>query len=87
MARRGTWIEYDGIGEEEHDAEYISRILRMLDADLGDRILLSHDRGWYLRKPYTYIQEQFLPKLRAAGIAEKVIRRLTIDNPFRAFAR
>ena len=48
----------------------------MLDAGLGDRLLLSHDRGWYdpaqpgggTPKPFTYLSEVFLPKLRAAGV-------------------
>ena len=96
MARRGAWIEYDGIGgEEETDEDYLERILRVLDAGLGDRLMLSHDRGWYdpaqpgggVPRPFTYISEQFLPQLRAAGVDEATIRQLTHTNPFRAFAR
>lgn len=95
MARRGCWVEYDGIGSGPSDDTYIGWIQRLLDAGLGDRILLSHDRGWYdpaqpsggTPKPFTYISETFLPKLRAAGVDEGTIRRLTVDNPFRAFAR
>jgi phosphotriesterase-related protein len=95
-ARRGAWLEYDGIGgEEETDEDYLERILRVLDAGLGHRLLLSHDRGWYdpaqpsggTPRPFTYISEQFLPKLRAAGVDEETVRRLTHTNPFRAFAR
>jgi len=95
MARRGAWIEYDAIGGEETDEDYIRRILRVLDAGLGDRLMLSHDRGWYdpaqpdggTPRPFTYISEQFLPQLRAAGVDEPTIRQLTQINPFRAFAR
>jgi phosphotriesterase-related protein len=95
LARRGAWIEYDWIGDPANDAMFIERIQRMLDAGLGDHLLLSHDRGWYdpaqpgggTPKPFTYISEQFLPKLRAAGVDEATIRRLICDNPFRAFAR
>jgi phosphotriesterase-related protein len=96
VARRGAWIEYDGIGgEEETDEDYLKHILRVLDAGLGDRLMLSHDRGWYdpaqpgggTPRPFTYISEQFLPKLRAAGVDEATIRQLTHTNPFRAFAR
>jgi phosphotriesterase-related protein len=58
-------------------------------------ILLSQDRGWYdpaqagggRPKPYTYLSEHFLPKLRAAGVDEQTIRQLTVENPFAAFAR
>nr|NIV36697.1 esterase [Anaerolineae bacterium] len=42
IARRGAWIEYDGIGgEEETDEDYLEHTLRVLDADLGHRLLLS----------------------------------------------
>ena len=95
MARRGVWIEYDGIGSDQSDMDFISRILKLLDADLGGRILLSQDRGWYdparphggKPRPFTYITEKFLPRLRAAGVDEDTLRLLTCDNPFRAFAR
>ena len=95
MARRGAWIEYDWIGDPANDADFIDRITRMLEAGLGDRLLLSHDRGWYdpaqpgggTPKPFTYISQHFLPKLRAAGLDDATIHMLTHDNPFRAFAR
>jgi phosphotriesterase-related protein len=97
MGRRGAWLEYDGIGGEERDTDedYVRHILRVLDAGLGDRLLLSHDRGWYdpaqpgggTPRPFTYVSEQFLPKLRAAGVDEATIRQLTHVNPFLAFAR
>ena len=95
MARRGAWIEYDWIGDPANDADFIDRIARMLDAGLGDRLLLSHDRGWYdpaqpgggTPKPFTYISRHFLPKLRAAGVDDATIQILTRENPFRAFAR
>lgn len=96
MAQRGAWIEYDWIGGNPADDDYyVENIRRILDADLGDHLLLSHDRGWYdpakpgggTPKPYTYISEHFLHKLRNAGVEEATITRLTHDNPFRAFAR
>jgi phosphotriesterase-related protein len=95
IARRGAWIEYDWIGDPANDADFVDRIACMLDAGLGDRLLLSHDRGWYdpaqpgggTPKPFTYISQHFLPKLRAAGLDDNTIRTLTHENPFRAFAR
>jgi phosphotriesterase-related protein len=97
IAQRGAWIEYDGIGNQEWvpDDEYIQRIQRLLDAGYGGQVLLSHDRGWYdpgqpnggIPKPFTYITNTFVPKLRAAGIDDATIRQLTQGNPFNAFAR
>jgi phosphotriesterase-related protein len=95
IARRGAWIEYDWIGDPSTDDAFIDRIGRMLDADLEQHLLLSQDRGWYdpaqagggTPRPYTYLSDHFLPKLRAAGVDADTIRQLTIANPFSAFAR
>jgi phosphotriesterase-related protein len=92
MARRGAWLEYDAIGNRDEDD--LLNIQRLLDAGLGGHLLLSHDRGWYdpalpgggVPKPYTYLPDQFLPKLRATGVAEATIHQLTHVNPYRAFA-
>ena len=96
MARRGAWLEYDAIGniDSESDAYNVQHIQRLLDAGLGGKLLLSHDRGWYdpalphggVPKPYTYLTDQFLPKLRAIGVDEEIIQQLTHANPFQAFA-
>ncbi len=94
MAKRGAWIEYDGIGSGP-DQAYIELILKMLHAGFGSRLLLSQDRGWYdpaqplggEPKPYTYLVDEFLPKLSQAGVEKDTIRMLTQENPFRAFAR
>jgi phosphotriesterase-related protein len=95
MAKRGAWIEYDWIGGDGvSDETYISHIKRLLAAGYENQILLSHDRGWYdagkpdfQPKPFTYISETFIPKLRDAGIDDATITRLTHTNPFNAFAR
>jgi len=96
LARRGAWVEYDAIGSDDFDdAYFVEGIRRMLDAGLRDRVLLSQDRGSFdpaqpgggTPRPYTYLTERFLPKLRSAGVTEGTIDRLTRSNPFRAFAR
>jgi phosphotriesterase-related protein len=94
-ARRGAFVEYDWIGDPQHDPMFIERIQRMMDAGYADRLLLSHDRGWYdpaqpgggTPKPFTYISDHFIPKLRDAGLSDADIEQLTHHNPFRAFAR
>ncbi len=96
IARRGAWIEYDAIGSDQMSGDFfVERIQRVLDAGLGDHLLLSQDRGWFdpaqpgggTPKPFTYLSEQFLPRLRQAGLDEPTLRQLTQSNPFRAFAR
>lgn len=94
MAQRGVWLEYDTIGSFD-DKTLITWLQRLLDAGYGEKLLLSHDRGWYdpskpgggVPQPYTYLCEHFLPKLRSAGIAESTIIQLTQVNPFNAYAR
>jgi len=96
VARRGAWIEYDAIGSDDFDDTYfVERIVAALDAGLGGRLLLSQDRGAYdpaqpgggTPRPYTYLTDRFLPRLRTAGLDTAEIVRLTARNPFDAFAR
>jgi phosphotriesterase-related protein len=97
IGKRGAWLEYDAIGNSDwqNDAYYLQHIQKLLDAGLGDRLLLSHDRGWFdpaqhgggVPKPFTYLAQTFLPKLQAIGVDEATIVQLTQANPFRAFAR
>lgn len=94
VAARGAWIEYDHVGRDP-DEEVLALVLKALEAGLERQLLLSHDLGWYdpaqpgggTPRPYTHLVEHFLPKLRAAGVSEATITRLTRDNPFDAFAR
>lgn len=91
---RGAWLEFDHIGRDP-DADVLALTLRALEAGQGERLLLSHDLGWYdpakpgggTPRPYTHLVASFLPALRAAGVDEATITRLTHDNPFEAFAR
>jgi phosphotriesterase-related protein len=95
LARRGAWIEYDSVGRVDTEDEILARLLRLLDAGLGQRVLLSHDRGWYdpaqpgggTPQPWTPLTERFLPRLRAAGLDQATLDQLTCTNPFQAFAR
>jgi len=95
MAERGCWIEYDSIGSNNpSDETIIDYLKKLIDAGYEKQIMLSHDRGWYDAgnpdyepKPFTYISETFIPKLREAGFDEDMIVQLTHINPFNAYAR
>ena len=95
VARRGAWIEYDGIGGWGEDADYVENIHRVLDAGFGDRLLLSQDRGWFdpaqpgggTPKPYTYLMRGLPAEAPRQRCRRGHYRQLTRDNPFRAFAR
>jgi phosphotriesterase-related protein len=94
LAARGAYIEFDSLGwNPSDDSAYIAAIKNLLTAGHGDRILLSHDAGWYqpgsanggTQKPFTYLIDTFIPKLRDAGVDDATIRMITQTNPVRAF--
>jgi phosphotriesterase-related protein len=94
LAARGVFIEFDSLGwNPSQDSTYITAIKELLAAGYGDRILLSHDAGWYqpgsvnggTQKPFTYLIDTFIPKLRDAGVDDATIRMITQTNPVRAF--
>lgn len=94
VAARGAWIEYDNIGQAP-DGPLVERVLGMLTEGRVDQLLLSHDLGWYdpaqpgggTPRPYTHLMTDFLPLLRAEGVDEATLTRITHDNPFNAYAR
>jgi phosphotriesterase-related protein len=98
--RRGAWLEYDAIGGRP-DALFVDLVRRVLDAGFAHRLLLSQDVvGWRAgapgggnrddsgqpRRRYAYLLTDFLPALRAGGVDEATVRRLTVENPQGLFA-
>jgi phosphotriesterase-related protein len=95
LARRGAYIELDSVGSSpEEDEKILKMIRRLIDAKLQDRILVSHDAGWYnpgqpnggKQRGYTQLTREFLPKMKKAGVNDALIRKITEENPFRAFS-
>jgi phosphotriesterase-related protein len=95
LAARGAYVEFDNLGwNPGQDGTILTAIQELLAAGYGDRILLSHDAGWYQpgqtnggsQKGYVYLIDTFIPKLRAAAIDDATIRMITETNPIRAFA-
>jgi phosphotriesterase-related protein len=94
VAEQGGYIEFDNLGwNPGQDSAHIAAIKDLLDAGCADKILLSHDAGWYRpgepsggsQKPYTYLTDTFVPKLKNAGLDDATIRMITETNPIRAF--
>ena len=91
IATLGAWVSFDALGYQSL-AAHLKYILPMLSQHT-DRMLLSMDSGWYWVgetgggkiRDYNYLTDTFLPALEKEGIAPAVIRRLTVDNPARAF--
>jgi phosphotriesterase-related protein len=104
IAQRGAWVEYDVWGWNDlywparrdgflHDTRRVELVIGMLDAGLGNRLLLSHDictrhrlRSWG-GHGYAYLLGFGATMLRAHGLTESDLRALMVDNPARALAR
>jgi predicted metal-dependent phosphotriesterase family hydrolase len=89
-ARRGAWVEFDGIAPGSVE-QHVELVVRMREADLLGRVLVSHDAGWYhVGEPeggtfrgFATLFNEFLPALRRSGCTEEEERRLLIANPRR----
>jgi phosphotriesterase-related protein len=93
-ARRGAWVEFDGIGPSSV-ARHVELVQRMKKAELLDRVLVSHDAGWYRVgepgggrfRPFDTVFTSFVPALRDAGFSDVEVGHLLVDNPRRALTR
>jgi len=89
LARAGCWVEYDKVGKLD-TARHVKLIKDFIDAGFIDRLLLSHDAGWYMVgekdggekiRGYTSISDELVPALIRAGITQKQINTIMIENP------
>jgi len=90
-AEMGCWISLDGIGWELE--KHIEKILFAKRNGILDRILISHDSGWYdpqkenqTIKPFTNIFKQLYPELKSHGFTDDEFKLLISINPSKAFS-
>jgi predicted metal-dependent phosphotriesterase family hydrolase len=92
LCRRGAYVQFDVIGKEHFllDATRARLLLRLVDRWAG-HLLLSTDRArpTDLRRRggpgYRHLLANFVPLLRAAGMEERAVTAMLVDNPARAF--
>jgi len=92
-AALGTWISLDGIGWGDFK-KYADAIDNLKTAGLLNKVLISHDAGWY--KPgeqdggnftgYTNIFTVLIPLLKEKGFTDSDLLQLLVKNPQEAFA-
>jgi phosphotriesterase-related protein len=92
---RGASLEFDFLGmsftpmERYGEGRVVELVCELLARGHVDRVLLSLDvchnsqLRHYEGNGYTYLQEAFLPRLRAAGVSESEIETMTVANPRR----
>jgi predicted metal-dependent phosphotriesterase family hydrolase len=90
-ASRGAWVEFDGISPKTVD-RHVALVLAMRKAGRFDRVLVSHDAGWFRVgepnggefRPFDTLFTAFVPALKAAGVTEAEVRQLLVEHPRRA---
>ncbi|WP_339812201.1 phosphotriesterase [uncultured Imperialibacter sp.] len=88
----GAWISFDGVVWDVE--EHLKRLIYCKKNGLLDKVLISHDAGWYSPgelnggdfKPFTAIFDELIPLLKQNDFSEKDIDQLLRVNPARAFA-
>jgi predicted metal-dependent phosphotriesterase family hydrolase len=91
VAELGAWVSFDGISRRPIE-QHLKLVASIVEKH-ADRLLLSHDNGWYNVgetnggevRDFNYLADSFLPALRANGVSEQMVRQLTIGNPAKAF--
>jgi phosphotriesterase-related protein len=101
-AREGAWISLDNVnGSKEGGADemfsiawYVNRIVSIRDAGFLNRVLISHDAGWYSPgeenggdfRGFTALFTLLVPALKEKGFTDKDIEQLLILNPAEAYS-
>jgi len=90
-AKTGCWMSLDGMGWEIDN--HLEKILFAKTNGFLDRILISHDAGWYDPqkqvqdiKPFTDIFTKLYPMLKSKGFTDAEYNLLISENPAKAFA-
>jgi phosphotriesterase-related protein len=81
VCRRGAYVGIDRQGGGFDDA-VVPLVITLIDGGFADHILISGDASRGYGRPIT----NFVPKLKAAGAKDDVLRKITVDNPRRFLA-
>ncbi len=81
ICRRGAFVGFDRQGGGG-DAQVVPLVMGLVEAGFAEHLLFSGDAMRGYGRPVT----AFLPKLKAAGASDEVLRRITVDNSRRFLA-
>jgi len=92
-ARRGAWIEIDNI-DARTVPECVERVTALKQRGVLNRLLVSHDAGWYRPgepkggafRGFETAYTAFVPALRRAGWTAEEVSQLLVSSPAAAFA-
>src|SRR6187200_2850574 len=81
LCRRGAFVGFDRQGGNG-DAQQVPMVMALIEAGFADHLLFSADTSRGYGKTLTV----FVPKLKAAGVTDEVLRRIMVDNSRRFLA-
>lgn len=81
LCRRGAFVGFDRQGGNG-DSQQVPMVVALIEAGFADHLMFSADASSGYAKTLTV----FLPKLKAAGVPDEVLHRVTVDNPRRFLA-
>ena len=91
ICRRGAFVGFDRQGGQG-DAQQVPLVMKLLEAGYADNLLFSSDLATVTQTKqgggagYAKTLTVFVPKLKAAGVSDEVLRRIMQDNPRRFLA-
>jgi phosphotriesterase-related protein len=91
ICRRGAYVGFDRVGGAA-DEPQVPMVMALIEAGFANRVMLSSDfsRPNGLKRDngpgYAKTLTVFVPKLRAAGTSDDVLREIMMDNPRRFLA-
>ena len=95
LAALGAWISLDNVENRKSRVEKVyAAIMNLKKAGLLNRVLISHDAGWYRVDEvsggkftdFTDIFTHLIPKLKESGITEEEMNLLLRENPIEAYS-
>jgi phosphotriesterase-related protein len=95
VAKRGAFVGFDRVnsgGDAQRDAMRVRNIRKFLDAGYVNRLLIATDfaNEKLIKRNggpgYAMAWTVFVPRLRAAGVTEEILRQVMYDNPRRLLA-
>lgn len=93
MAKEGCWISLDNVMPDNIDI-YIQLLENLKNNNLLNRVLISHDAGWYdvinpesvSYRGHTAIFTHLKPELLKKGFTSEDWHQITVTNPAEAYA-
>lgn len=97
ILKRGAYVGLDRVGIEmwTDDETKLGVVAALVALGYEKQLVLSHDnvgcmhgfrpRPQEPKRRFTYLHQEFIPRMRAAGISEKALHTMLVENPRRYF--